>query len=69
MTAEFEQSELLGRLLRWRDSGGTVHLVNASQEAATVELRSCSGELMEVVATSDSALLQQVVDITSTPAV
>src|SRR5690242_9987586 len=54
-----EESESL-RLARWEDSGGEVRVERLDDCRASVELRACTGELMERWITHDPVVIQRV---------
>lgn len=51
-------SSLVEKLLHWEHSGGSVRIVHLSEREAVVELRACTGELMERFSSTDRTLLE-----------
>jgi hypothetical protein len=41
------ESPVLEKLRRWEDAGGSVRITRRSQHEAVIELRACTGELIE----------------------
>lgn len=51
-------SEELEKLERWTDSGADYKVVHLSDEAAVVDLTTCSGEPMERLESDDPRLIE-----------
>jgi hypothetical protein len=49
--------DLIETLRRWQESGGALRVVQLSKSHAVVELCTCTGELMESIATGDRAVI------------
>jgi hypothetical protein len=50
---------MIERLRRWGLSGGAVRVVYLSESRAEVELRACTGEVVEVVSSTDVAVIEE----------
>jgi hypothetical protein len=48
---------LLDQVRHWLDSGGSVRVIRLTGTAAEIELRACTGEIMERVRADDPAVV------------